>query len=188
MSTFICFLYIDKEWSQTDDLLLHLLPPSRKHTVESFYYDSDKLLSMYSALLLSYMLETYYQVNDALHCITWIKNRKPQLNTFPNIDFSFSHTKGAILCGITDNNTIGVDIELTNDPPFEIMPLVFHPNEIHYINNSNFSKEQAFFEIWTQKEAYTKKNCTGLSNDIITINTLSPLLVSAKYSYGFSDR
>ena len=99
MSTFICFLYIDKEWSQTDDLLLHLLPPSRKHTVESFYYDSDKLLSMYSALLLSYMLETYYQVNDALHCIPWIKNRKPQLNTFPTLILAFHIQKALSYAG-----------------------------------------------------------------------------------------
>ena len=103
------------------------------------------------------MLEDYYHIDNALHNIVWENNKKPILKGFPNIDFSYSHTKGAILCGITKNSSIGVDIELANTPPYEIMPLVFHPNEICYVNNSLRSKKQAFYKIWTQKEAFTKR-------------------------------
>lgn len=171
MSTYICFLLIKKNWSHIDDQLLKLLPIIRRIKTENYYHDSDKLLSLYSTLLLSYMLEDYYHIDNALHNIVWENNKKPILKGFPNIDFSYSHTKGAILCGITKNSSIGVDIELANTPPYEIMPLVFHPNEICYVNNSLRSKKQAFYKIWTQKEAFTKRKGTGLSGDIISIDT-----------------
>ena len=97
MSTYICFLLIKKNWSHIDDQLLKLLPIIRRIKTEKYYHDSDKLLSLYSTLLLSYMLEDYYHIDNALHNIVWENNKKPILKGFPNIDFSYSHTKGAIL-------------------------------------------------------------------------------------------
>ena len=35
----------------------------------------------------------------------------------------------------------------------------------------HYSKKQAFYKIWTQKEAFTKRKGTGLSGDIISIDT-----------------
>ena len=177
MLTYICLLLLDNNWSQPDDQLFKLLPPKRKLRIEQLYFDSDKLLSLYSVLLLSYMLENFYNINDALQSIVWEKNKKPTLNESYDIDFSYSHTNRAVLCGITNNNSIGVDIEALNSPPYEIMPLVFHPNEIHYINNSFLSPKHAFYKIWTQKEAFTKKIGTGLSDNIVSIDTQTPLSV-----------
>ena len=85
-------------------------------------------------------------------------NNKPILVSYPNINFNFSHTHNAILCGIACNNSIGVDIEKINTPPLTIMNKVFHPQEIEYVSQKDIIQKQIrFYEIWTRKEAFAKQ-------------------------------
>lgn len=157
-----------------DERLLSLLPPMRQAIVRKYAYESDKRLSMYSVLLLSHMLQTHFHITDGLQDILWESGKKPYLVSFPNIDFSYSHTRNAILCGVSSNGSIGVDLERCYKAPFEVMTSVFHPNEISYIQSfPSQEKAHAFFEIWTRKEAYTKEKGTGFICDLTSINTLS---------------
>lgn len=182
MSTFVSFLALKNEfWTLQDEILFSSLPPVRQTIIKKYAYESDKRLSMYSVLLLSHMLQTHFHITNGLQDILWKSGKKPYLVSFPNIDFSYSHTHNAILCGISSTGKIGVDLECCGKAPFEIMTTVFHPEEINYIESfSSVEKEHAFFEIWTRKEAYTKKNGTGLICDLASINTLSIPNVSFK--------
>ena len=175
MPTFVSFLALKNEsWTMQDEILLSSLPPKRQTIVKKYTYESDKRLSMYSVLLLSHMLQTHFHITDGLQDILWENGKKPYLVSFPNIDFSYSHTSNAILCGVSSDGNIGVDLERCYNAPFEVMTFVFHPNEISYVESFPYpEKTHAFFEIWTRKEAYTKEKGTGLICDLISINTLS---------------
>ena len=175
MSTFISFLTLKKEsWTMQDELLLSLLSPSRQVNVMNYTYEVDKRLSLYSVLLLSHMLQTHFHITDGLQDIHWTRGKKPFLASFPHIDFNYSHTRKAILCGVSSDGNIGIDLEHCHKAPFEIMTSAFHPNEINYVKSfPSLEREHAFFEIWTRKEAYTKEKGTGLICDLTSINTLS---------------
>lgn len=164
--------HISNKWDSNHDTLLSFLSEQRQEKVLRYKFDDDKILSLYAALLTR--MAIMEKTNLKNHSLSFIcqSNHKPYLKD-SHIDFSFSHTRQAVLCGIADNEKIGVDVEPLKDTPFDLMNLVFHPAEISYIQKSNGSqKGNRFFEIWTKKEAYTKYLGTGLATDLVSINTL----------------
>ncbi len=128
--------------------------------------------SDYAKLLLKFGLSKYFGIKNN-YSFSKYDGGKPFLNEYPDIDFNISHTKGMIVCGITDKGKIGVDIEHLRKVHKGVSAKVFHCDEIAYIDLSSDDSENRFFEIWTKKEAYTKYLGTGLRNNITDINTLS---------------
>lgn len=161
------------EWSDTEDSLLKHVSLERQARISKYYFASDQKLSLYAALLTRMaILKNTGLANEAL-LFSCEKNHKPVLVSNPQLDFSFSHTKNAILCCLSAKHQVGADIELNKNAPFEIMSQVFHPNEIEYIYSDKSLRSKRFFEIWTRKEAYAKQNRTGLIGNLAAIDTLS---------------
>ena len=165
---------IPVKWQGEHDELLKYVSSERREYILSYRNDSDKLLSLYAALLVRYGICNMTDYKGEL-TFTCIKNHKPYCNEISNCDFNFAHTEGAILCGITFAGKVGVDIEKINEAPFEIMGDVFCKEEIEYINADEKSSNQRFFEMWTAKEAYTKCSGIGLVTDIKSINMIEKM-------------
>lgn len=121
--------------------------------------------------LLKYGLSKYYGINNP--CIARHEEGKPYLTNVDNVDFNISHTKGMVICGITDNGKIGVDVEHNRKVHKNVPIKVYHKNEINYLSETLDVSGDRFFEIWTKKEAYTKYLGTGLRHNITDINMLS---------------
>lgn len=80
--------------------------------------------------------------------------------------FNLSHTSGLIVCAISKNPLIGVDVESTdrNDLTSETIKLCFSSSEIARINLfSNIESSEYIMSYWTLKEAYTKALGLGMS-------------------------
>ena len=171
-------------WSKEHDSLLQYLSPERIAKIIRYKFDSDGVNSLYAAILTRLAITRILKCANKELSFEYPKNHKPVFNPSchpkaNSVDFNLSHTKGAILVGVTTDESIGVDIEKITDAPFDVMCLVFHPDEINYINNfSDSAKSVAFYEIWTKKEAYTKCFGTGLITDLCSINTLEAPLNS----------
>ncbi len=165
-------------WLPEHDKLLKYVSPERQKKIGRYKFDSDKVNSLYAAILSRLGITRLLGCQNCDLIFDYLDNHKPVLNVdcHPDaaaIDFNFSHTKGAVIAGITKDESIGVDIEKIDDAPFDVMRLVFHPAEIDYVNSfSGEAKSKAFFEIWTKKEAYTKCLGLGLAADLCSINTL----------------
>lgn len=84
----------------------------------------------------------------------------------PSLSFNLSHTPDRILCGISTDGTLGVDIETcTARIDMERMiRKVFAPAEQARLNatESVEEKKRLFFVFWTLKEAYLKGLGTGI--------------------------
>ena len=165
---------IPEKWCDEHNKLLKYVSTERKKHVLSYRNDSDKLLSLYAALLVRYGICNMTDYNGEL-TFTSIQNHKPYCNELSECDFNFAHTDGAILCGITFAGKVGADIEKINEAPFEIMEDVFCKEEIEYINADVSGSDQRFFEMWTAKEAYTKCIGIGLVTDIKSINMIEKM-------------
>ena len=176
--------FLSDNWTPTEENLLAYISPERHAHLLRYAHPADRKLSLYTALLTRMMLLMHTP-------LTWKdlqfhsgSNHKPSLLTTPSIDFNFSHTRNAILCSVSLNTTVGVDVETCEKAPFEIMDTVFHPEEISYISAAtDKEKQERFFRVWTQKEAYTKRNGTGLVCNLTDINTLSPSVSNSLYSF-----
>ena len=87
-------------------------------------------------------------------------------HSLPLIQFSLSHTHGALACLVTLAEKAGVDVERIE--PLADLPLlakeVLSPAEFQSLNCLPECERRArFFEHWTLKEAYAKARGEGLS-------------------------
>ena len=158
-------------FSEKERDLLRYVSDERRAAIDRVRFDDSKLLTLYSALLARYAICKLTGLdNDALE-FSKSEHGKPFLTGHDNIDFNISHTKGMILCGVTDSGRVGVDVEHVRPLKYNIMKRCFHPDEIDFVESNN--DDRHFFEIWTKKEAYTKYLGTGLAFDITKVNMLS---------------
>lgn len=88
------------------------------------------------------------------------------------IEFSVSHTDDLWVCLISDGTApVGVDIQAVKETRQErIAERYFTDDEKRYLNTD---AENAFFDIWTRKEAYAKYTGNGITKELLTVSTIS---------------
>ena len=86
---------------------------------------------------------------------------KPYFPGHPNIHFNISHSSGAVLVGISDQE-LGVDIE-------RIRPV----GQRMMVRLARVSTEEAFFKSWVRREARAKRSGAGVGT---IMRSESPLL------------
>lgn len=147
-----------------------LISTERKKRIEQFFFPIDKKRSMYAEILLKYVLQNTYKIDDLN--IHFYKNEygKPFLKEYENIHFNLSHSGEWILCGMGDYE-LGVDVEQMKMMDLKVAEKYFHPKEYAYIvQNGTESQQDAFYKVWTLKESYIKKLGKGLN---IPLNSFS---------------
>lgn len=88
---------------------------------------------------------------------------KPRLADHPGVHFSLSHSQDRALLAVSEGAEVGADLEMMR--PVEHLDLArryFHPDEVAAIERHG-DPRQAFFRIWTLKEAVVKAIGLGLS-------------------------
>lgn len=181
-------LPITSLWCKIDDQLLKSVSSQRQEKIMRYIFEADKKLSLYAALLtrLSLSLATGIPASELIFSIE--NNKKPLLLSTSDYQFNLSHTKGFILCGISNDGMLGVDVEKNVSAPIEVMEQVFHSEEIQYVKNALSSERNIrFYKVWTRKEAYIKKLGTGLTYGLKSYNTLSSSLSSSLYTWQYCN-
>jgi 4'-phosphopantetheinyl transferase len=85
------------------------------------------------------------------------------------LHFNVSHTHGLALCAITRRGEIGVDVERVRPCPthLDMAARFFTPGEAGRIHTQPCGhSEEAFFHVWTRKEAFLKALGLGLSHGL----------------------
>lgn len=89
------------------------------------------------------------------------------------IEFSLSHSKDSMILGITLDQTIGVDAEYsTHLPEAQVLARRFFSDEENRWVQSlaGNARDEAFFRIWTGKEAFLKAKGLGLTQRLSEID------------------
>lgn len=97
-----------------------------------------------------------------------IKRKHGEKPTCEGFEFSISHTDGAVAVALS-SSPVGIDIERLRKPRLGAAARLFSENELQYIREK---PETAFWEVWTKKEAYSKRQGTGLSLKLLSVDTL----------------
>jgi len=95
---------------------------------------------------------------------TYSEHGKPFLKARPDIHFSISHTKNAILVAISDK-PIGVDVERFRHPSDGLLEKTMNADEQAMIAAAS-SQDAMFTALWTKKEAVLKLRGTGIVDDL----------------------
>jgi 4'-phosphopantetheinyl transferase len=147
-----------------------LLPSLQKERNKRFKNLKDRYSHLFGRLLLKQGLLNKGYEENVLELIQTTDFDKPFISG--PVDFNISHSKDYVICAISENCALGIDIEKI-EPQFDISDNtgIFTPEEIEHIDNSP-SQQAAFFRIWTRKESIIKANGKGLSLPLNKINCL----------------
>lgn len=118
---------------------------------------SDAVPSWYA--LLSQAVATEYGLAP-LPEVARTEAGKPYFPALPQLHFNISHTKGLILCALSDR-PVGVDIE-TVRPRRASLPRFALSQEEYRRYEALGGDWSAFYILWTQKEAWCKYTGLGL--------------------------
>lgn len=135
---------------QEADELLRLLPPARRERLLQVKVRERRREPLCAYALLRHALREQYGW-DALPEVLLSSSGKPFFPAFPEIQFNLSHTKGAVMTGLSDQ-PLGVDIE-------KVRPV----GEGAMRRLSGVTTECDFFQRWVRMEARAKRSGAGVS-------------------------
>jgi len=139
----------------------------------NFHFVRDKDRFIVSHGLLRTILANYINIEPKQLSFSYTINGKPYLTTKFSTDddliFNMSHSYNVALYTIVLNRRIGVDLEFIRDIKNidQITEFFFSKSDKMMINMlPEKQKKEAFFNIWTRKEAYIKAIGGSLLTDL----------------------
>lgn len=147
-------------------LIYNSLSATRKAHIDRMKCDQDRKNSLLASWLVDKLLNECGIKNATLENDS---NGRPFLKE-NNLFISISHSEKAVVCVISET-PVGIDIEKQKPVKSSLIDYVCTTEEKAYINEDDALSQRRFFEIWTAKEAYFKKNGGGLKN-MLSVNIL----------------
>ena len=147
------FDYSDREY---DDLYKNL-SATRKERIDRLKRADDRKRSLLGELLVLKLLGSYGISAEILSA----DNGRPYLSD-PSYFISISHSDEMAVAVICENS-VGIDIEKIRELDLKLVKRVCTVREAEYVKNGE-NPSLNFLEIWTAKEAYFKKEGTGITN------------------------
>lgn len=127
----------------------------------------DKLLALASELLV--LSELSRRTGIPVKRIRFVRGAhgKPYVKG-GGVEFSLSHTKGAVCVAFSENDEIGVDIERADRKVREgLFERALCDEERSVVHTS-----EEFIGVWVKKEAFLKRLGIGISKGLKSVNTL----------------
>jgi 4'-phosphopantetheinyl transferase len=146
-----------------------LLSDAEKQRCAAFYFEKHRTEYALSHAVLRLVLAEYAPVNPHEWRFSTGPWGKPAIAApvlDPPLWFNLSHTDGFVACVTGRVRELGVDVENLNriTSCTEIAEHSFAAPELEYLNNlPPVLQRDAFFRIWTLKEAYMKAEGKGLA-------------------------
>ena len=202
LNTLIIMLYeiFDHMHLCTDEAVREMLPlvsEQRRQQALRYQHTFGQFCCLKSYLMLLELLAAVYpELDKAKPEFGYTEKGKPFLLDRPDIHFSISHTKNAILVAISDA-PIGVDIEAFRSPSAALIARTMNATEQAAIATADGwnihrtpgTREALFSAIWTRKEAVLKLRGTGIEGDLKHVLSGSEAIftrIFPRKSYAFS--
>ena len=153
------------------------LSPSRKEHIDRLRRPEDKTRSLAAEGLLQTLLREHYGITNAkLHRAS---NGRPYL-AHSHLHISLSHSDQMVACVLSED-PVGIDIEKIRPMSLKLCRhLCVEQEKAYLLSDSGLTENDEcqdpevlhrLFEIWTAKEAYFKKQGTGIT-DLKSVNVL----------------
>ena len=175
-----CYTEIKHKWSARELAdKLALLPENLRQEALRKRQWIDKQLSVCGKLLLLELLKEHNSKNSLVD-LKYNEYRRPCFDCRP--DFNIAHSGNIVICAMTDEGQIGIDIEQTKGLDFADFTDFFTGNEWHYINE-HANKFDGFYNFWTRKEAVLKAIGSGFHTPLNSVDVSGEELVYDDITY-----
>ncbi|WP_175428235.1 4'-phosphopantetheinyl transferase family protein [Bacillus solimangrovi] len=103
------------------------------------------------------------------------------------LSFNLTHSGNMIACILSEGREVGIDVEFVPYDSLEVMDLMFTEGERRFVESkTDIEKvQEAFYFVWTRKEAYIKAIGKGFSIDPKTINVPLHKMVEKKRGFTY---
>jgi len=157
------------DWPQ--DYVTHfrdLLTPDELSRAERYYHEEDRRRFLIARGMLRTILGRYLRLDPDQLRFTYGNRGKPALTSVfarETLSFNLSHALGLLLVAVTRNRRVGVDVEeIRLLPDLEQLAERFFavPEKQALQALPPDERREAFFKLWTCKEAFAKARGDGL--------------------------
>jgi 4'-phosphopantetheinyl transferase len=166
--------------------LMRVLSNAEHSRAAQFCFERDRRRFIAGRGLVRMILGSYLTIPpDRLQLLPGMRG-KPALpaSQGSGMEFSVSHSHGLILCAVTCDRRIGIDLERIRAVPntARMAERVLSPREFAVFRALPGEQRQAaFFVGWTRKEAYLKACAEGLSGPLDRIDVSLPPFEPARW-------
>jgi 4'-phosphopantetheinyl transferase len=143
-----------------------LLTAGELERLRRFHFDSDRLIFLATRVLVRQVLSRYESVApDAWTFVANAQGRPEIGGPRSELRFNLSHTPGLVVCAVTREVDVGVDVEsLARTKPIENFEHFLAPREAQALRLLTAAEQASrFFAYWTLKESYIKARGLGLA-------------------------
>ena len=149
------------------DRLFVLLSPDEKERADRFHFERDRNRFIAGRGLLRTLLGDYLEMDASQIQFVYGASGKPALNPAFHekaLEFNVSHSNDLVAYIFHPSSRVGIDLEYIRPMPDmdDFARQFFSPRESAFINSLD-QKQDAFFKIWTCKEAFFKASGEGLT-------------------------
>jgi len=165
-------IWLAESCKASEDLtdLRSVLSPEEAERASRFHFDPDRAQYIQTRGTLRRLLGSYLGIPAGEVAFDYSGHGKPSLgDTRHRLEFNVSHTRGMAVLGFCRAGRIGVDVEHihTDFQTSEVAERFFSLAERTALRALPAEyRHQAFFRIWTRKEAYIKALGEGLSHPL----------------------
>jgi len=145
--------------------MLPLVSAQRREQALRFKHLHGQFCCLKSYLMLMELLAAVYpELDGKTPEFVYNADGKPSIPGRPDIHFSISHTKNAILVALADH-PVGADVEEVRHPSEGLIRKTMNEEETALIAAAA-DPDLAFTTLWTRKEAVLKLRGTGIQDDL----------------------
>lgn len=141
-----------------ESLLIALLNENDQVFLGSLKNQHARHRSLAGRLMMRY-IASLLELDPMHHVVRSVTGRPELLQK--GMDIGVSHAGNMVVCAFVHGARIGVDIECIRDRPVQHVRTYFTASERRFLEEHEDSN-QAFFQIWTRKEAVIKADGRGL--------------------------
>ena len=173
----ILFFDENKTFSEYE-CLLDFVSEERREKIAAFPRDGDKLRSLFTEMLIRKDISERFKAPPDCFVIKKDEHGKPFIEGSGGFGFSVSHSGGAVALS-SGFSPSGIDIEKIRPHNPRVSTRFFTENERIAAETS----DEAFFEIWTKKEAYSKMTGKGIGEVFSSFDVTDKSLPCKFYTY-----
>jgi 4'-phosphopantetheinyl transferase len=152
---------------ETWERRFHRMPRRIQSGIGRYLRWQDRQAGLYGKLLLADGLTRCGHSPQLLENLVWDAAGRPFLNC--DLDFNISHSGDYVVCALATSARVGVDIEEIRPLDISDIKEQMSQNQWEAIMASE-NRLEAFFNLWTQKEAVAKADGRGITAPLAEID------------------
>lgn len=153
---------------------LSLMSSERLSQIKKITHKKTRENSVLAELLCKQLVAEYSGALLENITIKRTENGKPYLKG-KDLHISISHS-GDFVAAAVCKTPVGIDIEVLKEPNLLVENRLCTESDSDFLNAADGDKALRFYKIWTAKEAYFKREGTGITNlKSVSYNELQPI-------------